>query len=95
MSDETTDRELPTAPRDTNPMLAEILAEVRALRGVPEQVAALRTELRAGFAELRRELSETRATYRAELSLETANLNARLADLERRLLDLENAGRPQ
>jgi hypothetical protein len=92
MSDDTTDRELPTAPRDTNPILERILDELRAIR---EDNAALRTELRAGFAELRRELSETRGTYRSELSLETTNLNARLADVERRLQALENAGRPQ
>jgi hypothetical protein len=92
MSDDTTDRELPTAPKDTAPILERILDELRALR---ENVARVETKLDRALVEIRTDLSRTRNVAREELSLESKDLSERMAALERRMDAIDGQGRQQ
>lgn len=81
MSNDLTDN----LPRDTNPMLEEILAEVRALGGVPPAIE----RLEAKIDDLHADMAGTRRLFREELVLEAKTIEERLAGFDRRIRALE------
>jgi hypothetical protein len=96
VSNDTTDRFPPDGPRDTNPMLEEILATVRELRGLPAAVdelgarlSRLETKIDGIARDLRNELGGTRDVFRKELGLESNNARELIADLDRRVRAIE------
>lgn len=82
MSGDFTDR----LPRDTAPILEQIVAELRALR---EETHATRMAVETLGHDIRAELATTRRIFREEVNLEASNLGDRLAALERRVSSLE------